>query len=78
MSLKKFVTALTAVSLAVAPTMASAQIEAPEADRAESDDGDGGGSGIGQVLPIFVIAAIVFLIREVVKDSDSGDPPISP
>jgi hypothetical protein len=78
MLLKKFVTAFAALSLVTAPTMAAAQIE-PGTDepRVDSDDDDGG-SGIGQVLPLLVIIAIVFLVREIVKDSDGGDPPISP
>jgi len=76
MSLKKLVTALTAVSLAVAPTVATAQVEPPPPD--VESDGDEDRSGIGQVLPLFIIAAIVLLIREIVKDSDVGDPPISP
>ena len=76
MSLKKFVTALAAVSLAVTPTVATAQVEPPPPD--VESDGDEDRSGIGQILPLFIIAAIVLIIREVVKDNDSGDPPLSP
>ena len=81
MSLKKLATALAAVSLAVAPTMAAAQATAPLAPAGETVEGSQLGeddSGIGQILPLFVIAAIVLIIRELVKDDDSGDPPISP
>jgi hypothetical protein len=76
MSLKNIVTALAAVSLATAPTMAAAQ-DAPDQGSEESSERDDD-SGVGQILPIFVIAAIVLIIRELVKDDDSGDPPISP
>lgn len=79
MSLKKFVTAMAAVSLATAPTMAAAQATAPLAPAGETVEGSQlGDSGVGQILPLFVIAAIVLIIRELVKDDDSGDPPISP
>lgn len=77
MSLKKLVTALTAVSLAVAPTVATAQVEPPPPDVESDGDGEDR-SGIGQILPLFVIASIVLIIREIVKDNDSGDPPLSP
>lgn len=79
MALKKIVTALAAVSLATAPTLAAAQTTAPLAPADETVEGSQlGDSGVGQILPIFVIIAIVMLIREIVKDDDSGDPPISP
>lgn len=79
MSLKKLVTAMAAVSLITAPTMAVGQTAAPLAPAEETVEGSQlGDSGVGQILPLFVIAAIVLLIREIVKDSDSGDPPISP
>ena len=63
MSLKKFVTALTAVSLAAAPTVGAAQAAAPVAPAEETVEGSQlrGDSGIGQVLPLFVILAIVLL-----------------
>jgi|GEM_PF-3190440 len=79
MSLKKFVAATAAVSLATAPAMAVAQSTAPLAPAEETVEGNQlGESGVGQILPVFVIVAIVLLIRQLVKDSDSGDPPISP
>ena len=71
--------ALAAVSLATAPTVAAAQSAAPLAPAEETVEGSQlGDSGVGQVLPLFVIIAIVMLIREIVKDDDSGDPPVSP
>lgn len=78
MSLKKFVTALTAMSLAAAPTVASAQVAAPAPAEETVEGSQLGESGVGQVLPVFVIIAIVLLIREIVKDRDLGEPPISP
>jgi hypothetical protein len=77
MSLKNIVTALAAVSLATAPAMAAAQ-PAPAQETVEGSQLGEDDSGVGQILPLFVIAAIVLLIRELVKDDDSGDPPISP
>lgn len=76
----KFVSALAAVALMAAPTIAAAQSVAP-APAPESLEGselrDSG--GVGQVLPLFVIIAIVLLIREIVKDRDlSRQDPRSP
>lgn len=80
MLLKKFVAALAAVSLAAAPTVASAQVGAPLAPAEERVEGSrlDGESGFNQIIPILIIVAIVLLARELVKDRDSADPPISP
>jgi hypothetical protein len=76
----KFVSALAAVALTAAPTIAAAQSAAP-APAQESVEGSElrGGGGVGQVLPLFIIIAIVLLIREIVKDRDLGrEDPRSP
>jgi hypothetical protein len=81
MLVRKIVTGLTAAALVAAPTMAVAQSAAPEiAPAGESVEGSElrGGGGIGQVFPLFLIAAIVFAIRELVKSEDPGDDAISP
>jgi hypothetical protein len=73
----KFVSALAAVALMAAPTIAAAQSAAP-APAQESVEGSEL-SGAGQVLPLFIIIAIVLLIREIVKDRDLGrEDPRSP
>jgi hypothetical protein len=69
----KLISALAAVSLMAAPTMAVAQND-PDVETEEERRG----GGFGQVLPLLVIIAIVFLIREIVKDRDIGAEPISP
>lgn len=79
MSSKKFISALAAAALVAAPTMASAQMSpAPETvEGSELRDSENG--GVGQILPLLAIIAIVFLIRELVKDRDIGkDNPVSP
>lgn len=79
MSSKKFISALAAAALVAAPTVAAAQMSpAPETvEGSELRDSENG--GVGQILPLLAIIAIVFLIRELVKDRDIGfDDPISP
>ena len=78
MLLKKLVTVLAAASLVAGPTMASAQSAAPLAPAEETVEGSALDEGAGQLLPLVVIILIVLLARELVKDRDSGDPPVSP
>jgi len=77
MSSRKFVSAFAAVALIAAPTMAAAQsVQAPLAPAAETVEGSemrDGDSGVGQLLPLIIIIALVFLIREIVKDRDIGE-----
>jgi hypothetical protein len=77
MSSKRIVSALAAVALVAAPTIAAAQV-APAPETVEGSELRGEG-GVGQILPILAIIAIIFLIREIVKDRDIGlDNPASP
>lgn len=77
----KIVSALAAVALTAAPTIAAAQTAAAPAPAEETVEGSalrGEGGGVGQILPLLAIVAIVFLIRELVKDRDLGEVPRSP
>lgn len=77
MSSKKFMSAIAAVALMASSSMAAAQV-APAPETVEGSELRGEGSGIGQIFPLIAIIAIVFLIREIVKDRDIGENPISP
>lgn len=76
----KIMSAFVAASLVAAPTVAAAQSAAqPLAPASENVEGSEMRGGVGQVLPLFAIIAIVLLIREIVKDRDIGrDNPVSP
>jgi len=75
----KLMSAFVAASLVAAPTVAAAQSAAPLAPASENVEGSEMRGGVGQVLPVFVIIAIVLLIREIIKDRDIGrDNPKSP
>ena len=77
MSSKKFMSAIAAVALMASSSMAAAQV-APAPEAVEGSELRGEGSGVGQIFPLIAIIAIVFLIREIVKDRDIGENPISP
>ena len=78
MSSNKFLSALTAVAMMAAPTMAAAQSVQPAAEAVEGSQLRDDEGGIGTILPLIAIIAIVFLIRELVKDRDIGNNPVSP
>jgi hypothetical protein len=61
-----------------APTMAAAQSVQPAAETVQGSQLRDDEGGIGTILPIIAIIAIVFLIRELVKDRNIGSNPVSP